>query len=431
MTTCKELLNITNNLNRENIKIEFKVSNILKTKEGKKKLAHQIVAFTNRYGGKLIIGIKDDRSFEGKNIFEIDKDKGIINNIIQNKISPNLNCDIKFLPCNNGDVIIISIPKRKDMPHAYVEKTKGGEIIYREYLIRTPHGIRHISDRQLYYLFKEQEINFNYPFRIIINYYKKTLKIPLNLKQPPSIRGNFTYFLHSLPEEDIKLLLSNIDNFLKFICSSTPYIFLSSLSQYFYNSWFIELQGNNISKTYLKVPKKKIYVKDLPNINKIPTISSLSIDFFDYLNRTTFRDFYIPPNTNLEIKYKKEYSLSNLIFKNEDFVFDFSLSSCQWGAGIESSHPQISSLSENDISLNQKIYEDFAHIQINCTFSVQFKFPEKNFDLFNKYYQYVKTIKKILQNEWDYDKFIEKLPNTLHYSIEHKLNQILSLIDKK
>ena len=66
MVDCKEILEIIKSPDRENLNIELKKSDIIYTKEGKKKLAHQIVAFANRLGGKILIGILDDGNFEGK-----------------------------------------------------------------------------------------------------------------------------------------------------------------------------------------------------------------------------------------------------------------------------------------------------------------------------------------------------------------------------
>ncbi|MBD3215570.1 MAG: hypothetical protein GF311_23370, partial [Candidatus Lokiarchaeota archaeon] len=136
MTDCGELENIINNPDEENLKIEFKNSNILKNNKGKKKLAKEIVAFANKLGGRLILGINNDRTFEGKNIFNVDNDKGKITGIIRDRISPMLNCEVNFLRCNEGEVIIIEIPKRKDMPYAVVKKSYE-KIRNREYYMRT------------------------------------------------------------------------------------------------------------------------------------------------------------------------------------------------------------------------------------------------------------------------------------------------------
>lgn len=73
----------------------------------------------------------------------------------------------------------------------------------------------------------------------------------------------------------------------------------------------------------------------------------------------------------------------------------------------------------------------FEHIQLDCEFKTEFKFPESNPDLFDKYYHYAKTIKDILINEWDYQKFIKKLPHYLLYSIDSKLKDISNHLQNK
>ena len=150
--------------------VEFKNSGIIRDDEGWKKLLKYIVSFANRNGGRILIDIDDDCSFENKDIFDVDNDKGIINNLIQNRISPKLDIEIEFIPCPKGDVIMIKIPRRKEVPHAVI-KRKGSEIVTGEYYIRTPHGKRLVSDRQLELLFKEESLDFTYPFRFTLNFF--------------------------------------------------------------------------------------------------------------------------------------------------------------------------------------------------------------------------------------------------------------------
>jgi len=48
MTDCSEIERIVKDSNRENLTIDFKKSDILKSKEGQKKLLEHIVSFANR-----------------------------------------------------------------------------------------------------------------------------------------------------------------------------------------------------------------------------------------------------------------------------------------------------------------------------------------------------------------------------------------------
>jgi len=297
MTDCEELRNIVNNPDEENLKIEFKNSNILNTNEGKKKLAIEIVAFVNKYGGRLILGINDDRTFEGKNVFDVDTDKGKITGIIRDRISPILNCEVEFLPCTEGDVIIINIPKRKDIPHAVVKKSDG-KIINREYYIRTSHGIRDVSDKELQYLFKEESINFSYPFKIVINYLRDSLTIPpLGIERPICVQGYYLPLIEKLPKEIIKSIKKEFDNKFRFFMEITPYLLLSSFSDYFIYSWLIKIQRHNgqrrSSAISINVPKKRILIKELPDPSNNSLLSSLSIDIKKIFEKMSFPHFFV------------------------------------------------------------------------------------------------------------------------------------------
>jgi len=134
MTTCNEIYQIIRNIEKEKIKIELKDALIFSKKEGQEKLAHEIVSFANRYGGKVFIGITDNGIFNGHNIFDVDECKGIIDNICHNSISPEIDYNIEVVQCKEGDVLIINVAKRKGIPHAYIKGRRGSDIKNRSYL---------------------------------------------------------------------------------------------------------------------------------------------------------------------------------------------------------------------------------------------------------------------------------------------------------
>lgn len=159
MTKCIEIEKLREKSEFENIKYELKSSKILKEKDWKDKIAKEIISFANRNGGKIIIGLQNDGSFDGKKDYDVDTLKGDIDNIIHNKISPIINYNFEFLECEEGDLSIITIERKKDIPHAFIIERKGPEIKNRIYYIRTPYGKRLVSDKQLYFLFNEKDLN--------------------------------------------------------------------------------------------------------------------------------------------------------------------------------------------------------------------------------------------------------------------------------
>jgi len=156
MTTCEEIQNLLAKSEIENLKYELKSSKILKNNKWKSSLAKEIVALANQHGGKLIIGLQNDGTFDGEADYDVNKLKGDIDNIIHNKISPTIDYQFEFVECEEGDLSIITVEKKKEIPYAYIVKREGPEVKNRIYYIRTPNGKRLVSDQVLYYLFNDK-----------------------------------------------------------------------------------------------------------------------------------------------------------------------------------------------------------------------------------------------------------------------------------
>jgi len=164
----KDLLHMINAYEKENLRTELKQTDKFITEDKSfrhKEMAAILTSFANREGGVLIIGVRDDGSFEGKGIFEplsqnsksgFDKFKEHIENLCKDIISPRLFVEIQHFTIEENDVCAIVVPRRKSIPHAVVAKHEGSAVRTREYYIRSNHGISLVSDRQLEWLFQNR-----------------------------------------------------------------------------------------------------------------------------------------------------------------------------------------------------------------------------------------------------------------------------------
>lgn len=427
MTRCNDIYEILKNPERENLSIEWKQSAILSNSE---KLSCQIVALANRYGGKLLIGVKDNGTFEGKGIFDIDRDKGIVDNICNTNISPIVEYTMEFLSCDEGDILVVNVPKRKGIPHAYIDSRKGPEIKNRAYYIRTEHGTRLVSDRQLEWLFRHQEDpDILFPFNIAITYFKDSFKIPHDIEQPPCIR-NYLTFVNSIPEGKISYLQKDWGNIQSFFLEITPYALIHSLSFIFFNSWLIEIKRSLETTTYpnfKNVSSKRISICELPLPPKGSIIDLLGWDFKEILKSGGPPDFCLPPNSNLAIQFNEENGKNvKLSLEHNDFNLSFLFRRSSMTEGLHLSHPLRAVLLDgNSLSEGEKIHKLFQSIGIDCKFNATFSFPENDVELFNDYYHFARTIKDQLEHDWDYASFIKQLPHYKLYCIDEKLNTIM------
>lgn len=432
MTTKNEIYRILKNKDKETLYIEFKKSMILKNPNGKEKLAGEIVAFANRYGGKILIGINNDGSFEGKRIFNdkgVDQYKNDIDNVCHNNISPIVECTMEFMQFSEGDVLVVNIPKRKDIPHAYIFSKEGIEIKNRIYRIRTSHGTRLTSDRQLQWMFTYlKDPGFKYKFRLIINYFDDSIQIPCFIGQP---RCSFNYlpFVQDLPGDDIKILKKDMDKTHAFFLEITPYALINSLVLYFNHSWLIEIERHGYTiKSGLKTRQlnsKEIYVKNLP---EPPIISSLSLDFQKIIDKYFLPSFCVPLDTELKIEHGNgKFSKLSLLHKNNDFNFNITFNYSGMVRGMD--FPDLDKSYMRNENKNTKSEELWQSIFIDGIFTGSFNFPDEDLEQFYDYKYYSDTIQDILENEWNWDRYIEKIPIYRTYVIDHKLDKILKKLN--
>lgn len=404
MTDCSEIERIVKDPNKESLTVDFKKSNVLKSKEGQKKLLKHIVSFANRIGGRILIGINDDSTFEGKNIFSADKDKGTINNIINDNIRPVLTCDIEFIPCKNGEVIVISIPKMKEIPHAYINKTKNGEIKSREYYVRTPHGKRFVSDRQLQYMFRNEDLELFFPFKFTLKLYKDILRVDFDsdfdflLEHLSSLR-NYDSFFSDLKNDDINKIKEY--GITKTIEEIFPFIVLSIFSKYFRRSWALKTIENERFTLNLSASKEKFIQADIPDPIEKSILNQLSLNIRDYLKETwLFSEFYIPPGMKISI------DKSLLTFQHSEFQFKFAVQVTQTSSAGGPG--------------------GYISITLDCFYEANFNLPETNFEIFADYYQFALSIKEIIKKDFDYDSFLEKNAFKLLESMNKKLDRLLT-----
>jgi ATP-dependent DNA helicase RecG len=132
--------------------LEFKQSQFLQDKD---EIAAQIVSFANRNGVTILVGVRDDKSIEGLNI---DKDKEQLNilNIAHDKCSPIVEVSFDHTSSSDREVFVIKVSRRKDIPHAIVNRTPSG-IEKRIYYIRSGNSKRLVDDNVLRFMFKHAE----------------------------------------------------------------------------------------------------------------------------------------------------------------------------------------------------------------------------------------------------------------------------------
>lgn len=437
--TIQEVETFVRKREKENNKIELKSFRKLTDtpSDFKKDIASEIVAFANRYGGKIIFGVNNDGGFDGKLSENIDKLKELIFNTCKDNISPAIDCTIQFLEDEEKDVVILYVPKRTNIPFAVTENKTATQIKNRIYYIRTSHGKSLVSDNQLDWMFKESgEPTYSHPFRVAFEFDRD-----FSLLSGIVPLGNYTVskFLYDLSQEEREELKNNNDKLQYFFNEMMPYLLLNSFADFFSRSWNISIQEGFDRAAYgTKITNQPIETKGL-KVSEIPVhgesmIKKYSWDFEEILNKHFARDFHIPPNTEIYIKYEEADRSgrgSSIVMENAAFTIEIFFYVLGVGSGLHPKGTNFEILSNRmGAGFQGFSMANYLHFDAAGHINGIFKFPEYDMSQYKEYFDYYEALKKLINTQWNYDEARSKYPDKEILIISNKLDDVLSLVNK-
>jgi hypothetical protein len=435
--TIADILRIGQSKERENITTELKsFRKILSlSDENRKDLACEIIAFANRRGGRIIFGLNDNGVTDDKMEIDIDKVKESLQQICRDNISPVIDCSIQVINGPEGFYMVMYIPKKKSLPHAYIQKRSGANIIGRVYYIRTSHGKEPVSDGQLEYLFRnEGDPIYNHSFRIAFELDKK-----LNLVDGIAPWGNYglARFRDLLSMEDRKIIESGGDKYILWINELIPYMILNNLHEFFQKSWHLNISGGFGRTHYSSLPAANAEDSDSIYISEIPRtdtrlLHELSWDFPRIIKELFPTPIQVPSGTSLEIVYSNGGNSSTIKFINANFSMEIIVGMLSGGSGL----PQKSIRNEVWSIRYPRDYQQysmthFLYLDAACYFNASFNYPEYDMQGFADYQNYYNSIRQILDQYWNFDLERDKYPAKEILAIDDKINEVLEILQEK
>ena len=414
----------------EKLRVELKETPFLaSSRENRFKIARQLVAFANRNGGHLVFGIKNDGSFEGKRIDE-DREVQKIAGIAKDKCSPPVVFTHQFLSTDDGDVLVIEVKRRDGIPHAIVERGNH-EIKSRTYFIRTPKGVRLVDNTTLEWLFGNiGDPSLSSEFQFFITYNKRTLGLPV-IESPTGFR-HFREFFSSLSEKNKNFLSGNGLRASSFAVEIAPYALLKHLATFFSHSWQIEIfSAKDIKKMRPKESSMEGDAIKLLDIKRPANtfLSELSLDISEELSKSSGQ-IMVPKTSKIEVFSDGVGKSSIRIFKRNCFSIEITFLTSHWMVGLPISSPLRFKYQRAGLPSQRakRIEEQIATITLHTSLNAQYDFPDIEDPYFNEHFAYGRTIQNLLEDDWNWDKFYEELPNGKLYSIEDKIDEILKIL---
>ena len=123
------------------------------------KIVREMVAFANSGGGKLLVGIGDDKSIKG--LKYADEDEYILERAIQKLCTPELPYRVERVPLTDErDVLVFHIHRSTDKPHAVLDESgqKKTYVRVKDRSVQASREMREIMKRTR----RQRDIRFNY-----------------------------------------------------------------------------------------------------------------------------------------------------------------------------------------------------------------------------------------------------------------------------
>jgi len=431
--TIGEIMRIAQCKEKETISTELKsLRKIIPFDEDQKRdIAYEIIAFANRQGGKIIFGINENGQPDERHEIDIDKIKSKLHNLCFHSISPVIECSTQFIDEPEGQFFIIYVPKRKGLPCAYVPNRSGSEINGRIYYIRTSHGKKLVSDSQLEWLFLNQnDPNYNHSFRIAFEFDKQ-----LNFIDGIVPWGNYSFlpFRELLNPNDKSAIKAESKKFILLMNELLPYLILSSLSNYFKDSWHIGISeefdrmNSGPMITSVPIPSTPVYIHEIPILGS-SFVNKLSWNFKQILKELFPRKFHIPENTEIIITHKNDGNAASITLSNQAFEMEILTGMLSGGVGLHQNNFSHEILSDRYPSYYELSSSKFLYLDTAGYLNAKFNYPEYDMNGFNEYLNYYNSLKKLLDYNWNFEVARNKHPVKEILVVNDKLDEILGLL---
>ncbi len=153
MTTAAEVKQALAAYPADAQRLLFAPSGLLGTDEGQEQLARDVVALANRDGGRVVLGVDAAGRYESALAMNDEQAHAACEAMLANLTAPRVDAHLEHLVGEDGDLLVIGVPRRSGSPHAVARTNAKGSVGSRLYCVRHRDRTVPVSDAQLRWLF--------------------------------------------------------------------------------------------------------------------------------------------------------------------------------------------------------------------------------------------------------------------------------------
>lgn len=423
----------------ENDVLDFKSGELLIGADGKDryKIAKHLVGFANHRGGKLVFGVNDEGEPEGVSIFE-EEALSTLSEIVSSRTSPPVEFTHSHFSSEDGDLsegsilVVDVIRSSSSVPPAIIELSHN-KIRKREYRIRTGESTRLVSNDELRAMFEKRtrtDLNASESLRYLLN----KDYIPANTKFKPRYQSTFDRHFSELGTDEEPLIEKITGDYgihtelgMERIRDFQYAIVLSCILA---EPEFMNLyESNIIKKTNPEIDSLSFDLRSFGPSDIVlesesnPLISETAMEKPGLLPDFHYYDrFQIPDSAT--IKIWEDFKRFDIY--DDGFRISFSVEIVEVGVGFPESHPD-SSVEAGEYGLKSQGNSGatmLAPVSVDC----DFEYPNQEFAEFESYRAYCDSVIEAFERAYDWDSYIESLPDTNILELEAKIDEVLKLL---
>lgn len=414
----------------ETVRTEFK-SKLMVLTQDQQDLAASLAAIANRFGGNLLLGIDDKtKKIEPGGIENLDAVAQRIAHLARDLCSPPPDLRHELVRCPEGDVIAFHVRRRRGMPIAVVRR-KGGEISHRTYYVRNNQGRQLVTDTELEHMFRNPDfpiLKKSFPFAYA---YDRRSFGEVYTPEFPSRTLQDMVFIAGLP----RIVASDTpkpDAVTVAMAELFPYATLSSLARNFSAGWGWEVQvaGFGMTAKSTNEPTAVVGPDDLP---RPPTSSLLGkgLKDFDGFAKTVllfFQGLQLPPDSKLRIDFPGIEGAKSMLHIESPGAYriDITYRGGSWSVGLPPGHP----LDTTEGPRILKTDDPHATVYADVDMELELFFGDPLGRPHADYYQWGERLFRIIEAEFSWFKYVDRLPDPFLCRIERKVGRILNRLDE-
>ncbi|WP_254824090.1 AlbA family DNA-binding domain-containing protein [Haloglomus halophilum] len=437
----------------ENDQLDFKSASLLTNPDGQSryKIAKHITGFANHRGGEIVFGVNDEGEPEGADLIE-EECLSTISEISADWCSPSIDFRHDFFSESRGDlsegsILVLKIYQKRNPPPVAITENSEGKIQKREYRIRSGESTRLVSDGELLSLFQDEhdlEIEKSHNFWYTHGNRLETPKLDFQ----PGYYYKFSDILQTISENRDSILEAierETDN------EETEYLHivlferiscLSILRDLFSISWDRLLDqiktiedDRSVSSDYdfVTISSDDILMGD----NDDPVVNEFPSEFCDLIEEaeatsTEDKDQGLPIPDGAEIKVTDDFRGIEITMDGEFSIF-VNTRPRMTTVGLPPNHPEAGENPHAPLLLTDGgepgINNDFISHQVDIKIEAEFMYPSQSYDNYVVAQEYAEHLYQKLSRGYNWEEFIENIPNRKFYDIEEKLEDIEDKID--